>query len=140
MKDVKKKSRQIYLGERTEKQLLLKRKELDEEKLLFGDDISKEEKMILQHKQKAYNFALQQRDNKIEDKRYKMPQSYEKEDGKKDFAKRDQVMKIKYTKEVIEMNDEQKWEQHQTNKATKQYGSAKEKDKSAEEYKLLLDN
>ena len=49
-------------------------------------------------------------------------------------------MKIKYTKEVIELNEEQLWEKHQTKKANKQYGSLKEQDKSQEEYELLLDN
>jgi len=39
-------------------------------------------------------------------------------------------MKIKYTKEVIELNEEQLWEKHQTKKANKQYGSLKEQDKS----------
>lgn len=32
------------------------------------------------------------------------------------------------------MNDEQLWEQHQTRKAAKKYGSKEEKEKAAEEY------
>ena len=88
VKAAKRKSRHIYLPERTDKQMMLKKKELEENRQLFGDNISKAEVDIRNYNEKIYDLALKQTTKKADDEKYQLPANYQDEEGRLDMKKK----------------------------------------------------
>jgi len=141
LEQLKEMSRQKYLDMRVEQQLDLFKREMEAEKKLFGDQILTEEEIgINKLNQEIYELALKQQTKTKDVQQYKMPDTYENEEGKLDKEKKYKVLYNRYEDEKQELNENQLWEKGQIDRASMHFGAQEGDKKAQEDYDLVLES
>lgn len=117
-------SRLTYLDDRTNKQLELMQKVIDEEKKMFDKtkltDIEKKE---FELKEKQLRIAMETKNNCADTEVYRLPDQYENEDGKIDYKKKHGVLFNRYNEVKHEPKEEEIWEKKQIERSKNKLGS-----------------
>jgi pre-mRNA-splicing factor ATP-dependent RNA helicase DHX16 len=137
---LRKMSRNAYLKMRTEQQLDLWRRTLEDEQKLFKDvQLTEDEKKLFDINKKIYDLATKRLQKEPEFDKYKMPDAYEEEDGKINFDKKYKVLYDRYKEHKKEETEEEAWEKSQKTKSTLKYG-AQDQAIPSDKYTFVLEN
>ena len=87
---------------------------IEEEKKLFeGVKLTHAEKMMFELKEKQFKMALETRNSTVDVDMFRLPDSYETEDGKIDLKKRSEALIGRYKEVKPDLKDEEVWEKKQ---------------------------
>ncbi len=140
---LRKLSRHAYLKMRTEQQLDLWRRRLEDEKKMFeGVTLTEEEKILNDLNNKIFDLANKRIGPKEEVDVYRMPDGNEDEKGNVDPKKKNSVLYKHYKepkKEDEKKTEDQEWEETQKRKIQPTYGS-KNIPKPSDKYQILIEN
>jgi len=141
LQSLRKESRRAYLKKRTERELTLLERELEDDEEMFDTDkLTEAEKKRLQLRKEVLKLAKGDRSN--EDKNdgfYRLPDEYEELEGKTKAEKDSALLKSRYVEEIHEKSEQQLWEEEQAKMATIGYGK-KGKNKDDKEYALVFED
>jgi pre-mRNA-splicing factor ATP-dependent RNA helicase DHX16 len=136
---LRKMSRMKYLKMRSEQQLDLMRRTLEDEQRLFKDvQLTEEEKRLFDINKKIYDLASKRLEKEPELDKYKMPEAYE-EEGKINYDKKYKVLYDRYKEHKKEETEEEAWEKSQKTKSQAKYG-AQGVAKPSDKYTFVLEN
>jgi pre-mRNA-splicing factor ATP-dependent RNA helicase DHX16 len=136
---LRKMSRMAYLKLRSEQQLDLFRRTLEDEQKLFKDvHLTEEERRLYDINNKIYELASKRMEKDPELDKYKMPEAYE-EDGRINYDKKYKVFYDRYKEPKKEETEEEAWERSQKNKSQAKFG-AQNVANSNEKYTFVLAN
>ncbi|KNE56940.1 hypothetical protein AMAG_02707 [Allomyces macrogynus ATCC 38327] len=116
--DLRDRSRQEYLAKREEQQLLIRRRQLEEEKALFRNEkLTARERADMEYRERLLELAEQRRrlDTEAKVDAYQMPESYIQEKGKLDRKKVDAALYGRYEDDPngAFVSEQDQWEEHQ---------------------------
>lgn len=110
-------SRYRFLGPEEEKQIELRKMQLDEEERMFkGLKLTEKEQAMLDLRKKQLQIALETKTNKRDTDAYKLPEMYD-EDGMVDIKKRHEVLYKRYEEVKEDLREEEVWENEQVKKS-----------------------
>lgn len=137
---LRKMSRYAYLKMRTEQQMDIWKRRLEDEKRMFaGIELTEEERKINDINQKIYELASKRLQKEPELDSYRMPDPYEDEKGKIDYDKKYKVLYDRYREPKKEVNENEAWEKYQKNRSLPKYGALNKK-KEADKYSFVMEN
>ena len=141
LQTLREESRRAYLKKRTERELTLLERELEEEEEMFdGEQLTEMEKKRLQLRKEVLKLAKGDRTKKDEtDDFYRLPDEYEEQEGRTKAEKDKALLKSRYVEEKVEKTEQQLWEEEQTKKASLSYGKKGKKSKEDKEYDLIFE-
>lgn len=141
LQTLREESRRAYLKKRTERELTLLERELEEEEEMFdGEQLTEMEKKRLQLRKEVLKLAKGDRTKKDEtDDFYRLPDEYEEQEGRTKAEKDKVLLKSRYVEEKVEKTEQQLWEEEQTKKASLSYGKKGKKSKEDKEYDLIFE-
>jgi len=137
---MRKMSRYSYLKMRTEQQLdVWKRRLEDEHKLFKGVKLTDEEMKINEINQKIFELASKKLEKEPETDKYVMPTGFEDDKGKIDFDKKYKVLYDKFKEKKTEENEDEIWEKSQKTRTKNLYGAQNVK-KPSDKYSLIMED
>jgi len=141
LQNLRDESRSAYLKKRTERELTLLERELEDEDEMFdADKLTEAEKRRLELRREVLKLA--KGDKSKDDKNdgfYRLPDEYDELEGKTKAEKDNALLKSRYVEEVHEKSEQQLWEEEQTKKAVIGYGK-KDKNRDEKEYGLVFED
>ena len=139
--ELRKMSRISYLNTRSNQQLDLFRRRLeDEQKLFNGIALSEDEIKLNQINQKIYELANQKiSESNLNEARYNMPDDFDNEKGTIIKDKKIKGLYDRYKEKEKEENEEEEWEKSQKKRTRTKYGAQNKKNEN-DKYNLLIEN
>jgi pre-mRNA-splicing factor ATP-dependent RNA helicase DHX16 len=140
LQSLRKESRRAYLKKRTERELTLLERELEDENEMFdADELTEVEKKRLQLRKEVLKLA--KGDKSKDDKNdgfYRLPHEYEELEGDTKAEKDSTLLKARYIEEIREKSEQQLWEEEQAKNASIGYG--KKGTRNGKEYGLVFED
>ena len=140
---LRKLSRHAYLKMRTEQQLDLWRRRLDDERKMFdGVELTEEERILNDLNNKIFDLANKRVIPKEDAEVYRMPDGNEDHNGNVDPKKKNSVLYKHYKepkKDDEKRNEDYEWEETQKRKIQPTFGSLNVP-KPSDKYKILIEN
>jgi len=121
LQTLREESRRAYLKKRTERELTLLERELEEEEELFDvEKLTEAEKRRLELRKEVLKLAKGEKGGRKEtnDQFYKLPDEYEEQEGRTKAEKNNALLKSRYVEEKHEKTEQELWEEEQTRKAS----------------------
>lgn len=136
-------SRRLYLAKREAKQVELAERQLEDEAEMFDtEDITEAERKRQDLNRKIIGMAKERdRFDTAATEGYRIPTSYEQEDGKLDLSQREAVLTARYEEEGEKQTEEDAWMDHQGTKAVFKAGAKdRQTREEAEGYEYVFDD
>ncbi|CAI2181811.1 2391_t:CDS:1 [Funneliformis geosporum] len=141
--DIRERSRQEYLRDRTDKQMkMLELGILDEDMLFKGEKLTKKEIRELELKKETLRLTKERLSLSGKTDDYAMPEDYITEKGKIDKKKKETVLYQRYEEDRDQnkfVTDQDQWEQNQIVKSQLKVG-AQDRFKQEEQYDYVFDD
>ncbi|RHZ81211.1 hypothetical protein Glove_123g207 [Diversispora epigaea] len=141
--EIRERSRQTYLKDRTDKQLqMLELGVLDEETFFKGEKLSKRERKDLELKKETLRLTKERLNLSLKTDDYSMPEDYITEKGKIDKKRKESVLYQRYEEERDQnkfVTEQDQWEQNQIVKSQLKVG-AQDRVKDEEDYNYVFDD
>ncbi|CAG8631534.1 10546_t:CDS:2, partial [Scutellospora calospora] len=141
--EIRERSRQTYLKDRTDKQLqMLELGVLDEDILFKDEKLSKRERRELEMKKETLRLTKERLSLSGKTDEYAMPEDYITEKGKIDKKRKESVLYQRYEEDRDPnkfVTDQDQWEQTQIVKSQLKVG-AKDRTKEEEDYSYVFDD
>jgi pre-mRNA-splicing factor ATP-dependent RNA helicase DHX16 len=141
--NIRERSRQEYLRDRTDKQMkMLELGILDEDMLFKDEKLTKKEKKELELKKETLRLTKERLSLSGKTDDYAMPEDYITEKGKIDRKKKESVLYQRYEEDRDQnkfVTDQDQWEQNQIVKSQLKVG-AKDRFKQEEQYDYVFDD
>ncbi|CAG8442898.1 18870_t:CDS:10 [Acaulospora morrowiae] len=141
--DIRERSRQEYLKDRTDKQLkMLELGILDEETFFKDEKLTKNERRNLESKKEKFGLIQERLRLSAKDDGYAMPEDYITEKGKIDKKKKESVLYQRYEEDRDpnkHVTEQEQWEKNQIDKSQLKVG-ARDKIKEEDEYDYVFDD
>ncbi|CAB4383540.1 unnamed protein product [Rhizophagus irregularis] len=141
--DIRERSRQEYLRDRTDKQMkMLELGILDEDTLFKDEKLTKKEKKELELKKETLRLTKERLSLSGKTDDYAMPEDYITEKGKIDKKKKESVLYQRYEEDRDQhrfVTDQDQWEQNQIVKSQLKVG-AQDRIKQEEQYEYVFDD
>ncbi|RIA90734.1 P-loop containing nucleoside triphosphate hydrolase protein [Glomus cerebriforme] len=141
--DIRERSRQEYLRDRTDKQMkMLELGIIDEDTLFKDEKLTKKEKKELELKKETLRLTKERLSLSGKTDDYAMPEDYITEKGKIDKKKKESVLYKRYEEDRDQnkfVTDQDQWEQNQIVKSQLKVG-AQDRVKQEEQYDYVFDD
>ncbi|CAG8574416.1 288_t:CDS:10, partial [Diversispora eburnea] len=141
--EIRERSRQTYLKDRTDKQLqMLELGVLDEETFFKGEKLSKRERKDLELKKETLRLTKERLNLSLKTDDYSMPEDYITEKGKIDRKRKESVLYQRYEEDRDQnkfVTEQEQWEQNQIVKSQLKVG-AQDRVKDEEDYNYVFDD
>jgi pre-mRNA-splicing factor ATP-dependent RNA helicase DHX16 len=139
--NMRQESRYKFLGPEEEKQIELRKMQLDEEEKMFkGVQLGKKEQAMFELRKRQLQIAMETKGNTKDTEAYQLPEMYDDDDGMVNVQKRHEVLYKRYQDVKEDLREEEVWENEQVKKAKVQFSNEFDRDTALKKRQAILDN